>query len=203
MTDLNSYIESGILERYLLGAASAAEEREVEEMAARYPRIATELNDISKALETYAVLHGKAPDVTIKPAILSIMDFMERISNGEAPSFPPLLHQASKIVDYAEWLNREDMVLPADFVDFYGKIIGHNDVATTLITWIKDGSPVEVHDDELESFLVIEGTCTITIENEEYNLVAGDVLSIPLYKKHFVKVTSPFACKVILQRVAA
>jgi hypothetical protein len=34
-------------------------------------------------------------------------------------------------------------------------------------------------------------------------LKAGDVLIIPLYKTHFVEVTSDIPCKLILQRAAA
>ena len=48
----------------------------------------------------------------------------------------------------------------------------------------------------------MEGTCTITIEDEIHQLVPGNVLSIPLYKNHTVVVTSEIPCKVILQRIA-
>ena len=61
----------------------------------------------------------------------------------------------------------------------------------------------EVHDDEFEKFMVVEGTCTITIEENKHELHPGDFLSIPLYKNHFVKVTSDIPCIVILQRIAA
>ncbi len=60
-----------------------------------------------------------------------------------------------------------------------------------------------MHTHELEKFLILEGTCDITIEDEVYSLKAGDFLSIPLYNKHDVKVTSLNPCKAILQRIAA
>ena len=61
----------------------------------------------------------------------------------------------------------------------------------------------EVHHDEYEKFLIVEGTCTITIGDEVHNLVPGNFLSIPLYKNHTVTVTSLIPCKIILQRIAA
>jgi mannose-6-phosphate isomerase-like protein (cupin superfamily) len=55
----------------------------------------------------------------------------------------------------------------------------------------------------MEHFLIVEGTCDITIGDKVHHLVPGDYLSIPLYIDHDVKVTSITPCKVILQRVAA
>ena len=64
-------------------------------------------------------------------------------------------------------------------------------------------SPIEVHTNELESFLILEGTCDITIGEEVHHLVTGDFISIPLHIGHSLIVTSNIPCKVILQRVAA
>ena len=95
------------------------------------------------------------------------------------------------------------MNLPESFEDFHIKIIGHTSEVTTAIIWIKHMAPQEVHKDELERFLILEGTCELTIEDEVYNLKAGDYLAIPLYKKHDLKITSAIPCKAILQRIAA
>lgn len=203
MIDITRYIESGILELYVLGNITDAEKLEVEQMAIQHPAIANELSAINKALQTYATAYSLTPGVTIKPAVLSTIDFIERLQNGEPVSFPPPVHEGSKIADYAAWINRNDMVLPVDFVDIFVKVLAHTEQSTLAIIWLKTGSPVEVHHDKLESFLIVEGSCIITIEQEEFPLKVGDVLTIPLHKKHFVTVTSPFACKVILQRAAA
>ena len=203
MIDISTYIESGILELYVLGNLTEAEIVDVQILAATHPAIAQEIFEIEKSLEIYAFSHPLLPDVMVKPTIFSTIDFIDRITKGEPASFPPLLHEESKISDYAEWLNRDDMQFPTDFVDFHGKIIAHNEIASTLIVWLKNGTPAETHTSELESFLIVEGTCTITIDNDKFYLKAGDVLSIPLYKSHFVQVTSLYPCKVILQRAAA
>jgi anti-sigma-K factor RskA len=59
--DIKAYIESGILEQYLLGQLSADEAREVEAYARQYPAIHAELDAIERSLESYAQLHGKTP----------------------------------------------------------------------------------------------------------------------------------------------
>ena len=86
----------------------------------KYERIAA----ISQALELFAVSKAITPDPIIKPFLMATIDFTERMKNGEQPSFPPELSDASTIGEYASWLNRVDMVLPNDFQDYYAKIIG-------------------------------------------------------------------------------
>ncbi len=61
MKTLKEYIESGILESYVLGITDAAESAEVEEMSAAYSEIRTEINVISESIEKYAELHSVEP----------------------------------------------------------------------------------------------------------------------------------------------
>ena len=61
MEEAKAYIETGILELYVLGHLNAQEQREVEEMAAKYPAIKEEINAIEIAMEQYAVKHAIEP----------------------------------------------------------------------------------------------------------------------------------------------
>ena len=203
MKNIKKYIESGILEAYVMGTTNSVEASEVEQLMLEFHEIREEIEAISEALKNYTQAHSIPPDPTIRPFLMATIDFTERMKKGEQPASPPLLHEGSKVSDYNEWLSREDMILPEDFTDLYAKIIGYTPGALTAIVWIKDVAPQEVHEHEFEKFLVVEGTCNITIGGDIHQLVAGDYLSIPLYKNHDVKVTSPIPCKVILQRVAA
>ncbi len=201
--DLNKYIQSGIIELYVAGKTSPDESAEVELMAAQYPAVKMAMEEITTAIETYAQEFAKEPDHSLKPMLMAIIDYTERLQNGEAPGSPLPLHAASKISDYAEWLNRSDMTAPEKIDGIYAKIIGSTPEAMTAIVWITTMAPDEVHHDELEKFLIVEGSCDITIEDKVHHLVPGDMLAIPLYKTHSVKVTSSTACKIILQRAAA
>jgi mannose-6-phosphate isomerase-like protein (cupin superfamily) len=203
MKNIAEYMQSGILESYVMGTTDTQETAEVEEMAAAFEEIRKEIDEISDAIEHYGMENAIEPNETIKPFLFAIIDYTQRLKNGEEPSSPPILHEGSKLTDYTNWLNRDDMVLPKDFSGLYAKIICYTPDVTTAIVWIKEMSPQEMHHDEFERFLIAEGTCTITIEDKVHELNPGDFLAIPLYKNHFVKVTSDIPCKAILQRIAA
>ncbi len=196
------YIDSGILEQYVLGVTTPEESREVELIAANHPAIQYEIDAIYLALETYAMENAIAPNPILKPFLLATIDYSDRLKSGESVTEPPILNKKSIIEDYAVWLNRNDMISP-DMDDVYAKIIGYTPTVVTAIVWIKSYAPHEVHDHEFEKFLIIEGTCEIIIGDEVNKLIAGDYFEIPLHKNHFVKVTSIIPCKVILQRIAA
>ncbi len=196
------FIESGILEQYIFGTASPAECQEVELRAATDPLIQQEINTICDTLETLARQNAVEPDPIIKPFLMAIINYTERLQNGEPVTEPPLLSAHSTPADYAAWLNRSDMATPGT-EEVFARIIGYTPTATTAIVWLKDYAPQEVHDDEYERFLIVEGSCEIVVEDEVNQLKAGDYFQIPLHKKHLVKVTSSTPCKIILQRVAA
>jgi mannose-6-phosphate isomerase-like protein (cupin superfamily) len=201
--NIRKYIESGILEIYVLGLASKEESEDVEKMAASYPEIKKEILEIGIALEKYAEKNGVNPHPAIQPLLMATIDYTERLESGEPQSFPPVLNGNSRIEDYNEWLTRKDMIAPSEYEEIYAKIIGYTPEVTSAIVWIKNMTPDEVHSDEFEKFLIIEGTCDITVGEKINHLKAGDYFAIPLHENHQVKVTSTIPCKVILQRVAA
>lgn len=61
MEESKAYIETGILELYVLGQLSAQEQLEVEGMASKYPEIREEITAIEIAMEEYAVNHAIQP----------------------------------------------------------------------------------------------------------------------------------------------
>lgn len=197
-----AFIDSGILELYVLGIATFAEQQEVEWRAKTALVIREELDAIGKSLEAMAMKQSIAPDPIIKPFLLATINYMNRIANGEQADEPPLLHPFSTISDYDAWLKRPDLVYNGTELVF-AYIIGNTPKVTTAIAWLKEMAPQEVHDNELESFLIVEGTCDIVVDGSVNSLVPGNYFTIPLHKDHFIKVTSQIPCKVILQRVAA
>jgi mannose-6-phosphate isomerase-like protein (cupin superfamily) len=203
MKNISEYIESGIIESYVLGLATADEQQELERLATSHNEVRVAIDEFSLLLEKEATANAVQPDPLIKPMVLATYDYIKRMEAGEMPSTPPLLNETSKISDFGEWLSRPDMTLPASPENIYAKIIAFAPEMTTAIVWIKDMAPQEVHHDELEKFLIVEGSCCITIEGTGHHLTAGDFIAIPLHKKHHVSVTSKVICKVILQRVAA
>ena len=196
------FIESGILEQYVFGTASPSELEEVERMAAADPLIKIEIDTICETLEIQAMVYRIEPGPAVKPFLMAEINYTERLKNGEPVTTPPLLHEQSTPADYTSWLNRDDMQYTGT-ENLFARIIGYTPEVITAIVWIKTATPEEIHDDEYERFLIVEGTCDILVGDETSHLVPGDYFAIPLYKNHVVKVTSTMPCKVILQRTAA
>lgn len=82
MEELKEYIESGILELYVLGQLSATESNEVEAMAIAHPEIKAEITAIEIAMENYAMQNTIAPSHQIKEKILN------QISKNTAQAIP-------------------------------------------------------------------------------------------------------------------
>ena len=71
----------------------------------------------------------------------------------------------------------------------------------TALVWLEHEEPTETHTDCVERFLILEGTCEVTIGKDVHVMVPGNVITIPMFTDHSVLVTSPIPCKAILQRV--
>src|SRR5690348_7605639 len=115
MNQLTQFLESGVLELYVMGIASAEEINEVEQMVLLYPEIRKEIELIERSLEEYAITEAVQPRATLKPSILATIDFIERVNNGEPFIEAPLLSPGSKKEEFAYWLNHPEFDLPEDF----------------------------------------------------------------------------------------
>lgn len=202
MKDCNEFIESGILELYVLGDTTAEEDAEVEAMSLLFPQVKTELAEIRAAMDNYAAATGSIePDPIIRPFLMATIDYMDRLGKGEPFVVVPPMTASASIADYESYINREDIVAPTDYNDIYAKILSYTEELISAVVWLKEMAPQEVHDHEYERFLILEGTCEITIAEDKFALGAGDFLQIPLHKTHHVTVTSNIPCKILLQRV--
>lgn len=203
MMKYEEFIASGILELYILNYTSLEESKEVEEMALAYPQLLKEIESIEISMEKHAAATGVNPGDALEPEIMSTINLMERLKKGEVLLDVPLLSPSSKVTEYQQWIDREDMVVDdADFEGVVAKIIGHTEKAMSAIIWVRDMTADETHTKVHERFLILEGTCKVDVEGDIYSLQPGDYFEIPLHKHHVVTVTSSIPCKAILQRVA-
>ncbi|MCE7041208.1 anti-sigma factor domain-containing protein [Dyadobacter sp. CY312] len=112
--NIQAYIESGILEEYVLGTVSPQEKQEVECMSHIYPEIKEELLRTESALEEYALKHQTAPPASLKDSIFAQMNFdstdsaevsdeettnSEDIRNGEFVEIPVTAEEAPIVTD--------------------------------------------------------------------------------------------------------
>lgn len=95
MEDLKAYIESGILELYVLGDVIPAEKLQVEEMASKHPAIKAELDEIERSMELYAEENAIEPSEHLRSRILGSL-----LTNfGDDNNFPTQTHvEREKVV---------------------------------------------------------------------------------------------------------
>ncbi len=80
--DLQSFIQSGLLEAYVAGQCTAAERQEVARMAEQHPEVRAELAQIEQALENFAVANAIAPPPGLKDRILDQIDNLPQSNNA-------------------------------------------------------------------------------------------------------------------------
>ena len=83
--DIKEYIESGVLESYLMGELSDGEMQEVDQLAEEHPTIAQEITEIRMALNGYATSLNNKPSSDLLDAVLSEIE-----EEDKAPIVRPL-----------------------------------------------------------------------------------------------------------------
>lgn len=93
VVDVKAYIESGILESYVLGFASEQEVQEVRCLSHIYPEIAEELKSVQEGIEKMATQQAIQPPVELKNTIMAAIK-----KEAQIPSSKPQVKQEAKIV---------------------------------------------------------------------------------------------------------
>lgn len=70
MEDIKAYIETGILELYVLGDVTPNEKLQVEEMAQKHPAVKAELDEIERSMELYARENAINPSDSLRNRVL-------------------------------------------------------------------------------------------------------------------------------------
>lgn len=75
MEDIKAYIESGVLELYVLGDLPDAERHEVEDMCLKFPELNKELSKIENSLWLYSKVYSVEPSTASRDKFLSSLSF--------------------------------------------------------------------------------------------------------------------------------
>ncbi len=187
--DINAYISSGVLERFVLGTVSAEEAEAVQRYAKQYPQIQQELNAIETALQAYGEAHAPAKAPTSKEVLQHITQYEQ--------SLPPEITAQSTIGEYATWLNDSSIQPPKDFENLHAHPIGKRPGSSMFILWIRHHELEHEHHDRTEAALVVEGTCIMTLNGVATPYGPGDVAIIPPFSTHAIEVTSSTPMKAV------
>lgn len=205
-----NFIDSGIIEQYVLGLASPDEVAEVQRMAARFRAVQREIEIVEETLLIFAQTQILAPHKSLKTNVLRKISSLELIAQkGWEPinlANPPLLSVDSNYRAWAEAVAH--IQLPDDFDDLFLYPIRADERVEQFVAFVKFEVAEEVHLDVLESILLLSGSCECRIwrENEPARIVSlreGDLLELELGEIHDIRITSREPVKAIMQRVAA
>lgn len=188
---IKEYINSGILEQFCLGSLTKSEQETVITMCSVHPEVKAELAEIELALECVATTTTIKPKPALKQQILDIIAINEVIT---LDNLPP----TDRYSDYQAWLKAVEHLIPAQpFEDFFAYPLHYNDKIEQTLVVTKLGVPKETHEDVIESFFILEGSCTCKVGRYTYTLNAGDFLEIPLHEEHDVILTSPYVVAIL------
>lgn len=196
--NIQEYIDSGVLEAYCLGALTAEEYADVERMYDNHEVVKHELNAIRNALGQYAAQVAITPPDALSGQIWNVLDNLNKENAADLHNLPVI----NRHTDYKKW---KAIVLP--FApqprkgEFLTKVLRHTDTVTQVLIVATVDVPDEVHTNELESFIVLEGECECIIGDKSYRLSPGQYIEIPLHTHHDVQIRSAYVMA-IMQRIA-
>ena len=199
MTDIQSYIDSGVLELHAAGVLPSEEAVEVERLADAYPEIKAAMHAAQAVCEQLIQAAAMPAPRHLKKNVMAAIDEAE----GRDSSLPPMLHPRSNPQDFTSWVNRFDAGPPDGFGEMFYIEMAHEDGVQTALVWIKDELHEVPHTHFIERFLILEGSCVIDVEGTRQPMHPGDYLEIPRFKHHTVIVPAGVICKCIVQRTAA
>ena len=199
--DLDQFLTSGQIEDYCLGNLSEREQLEVEATCAQYPAAkAALLAAQTRVFELARSQALEAPELLNE--IFSAIDHERGIRHLKLNDDQKLDHFSaiSSVSDITDWARLTESISAPDEIALHMHELYSGKEGELHVIWLRTGLDPEIHTDELESILVLEGHCTGYLGNEAIAIRPGDFIEIPLHAEHSLKVESDFPAKLILMR---
>lgn len=196
--DLQAYIKSGIIEDYCLGVLPTEESKKVAQMAMDFPEIKQEVDAYTEALGQYGANAAQFSAAKAKNKIFSTITNLitEQTSNLEQL---PLLNKYS---EYTNWLKIVKPMLPEKLhKPTLVRSLRNDDCVSQLLIWTTVNFPEEIHNNEQECFIILEGRCRCHIGDQIIEMGPGDFLEVPMHKHHDVQILEPVLA--LVQRIKA
>jgi anti-sigma-K factor RskA len=160
--DIKAYIESGILELYVLGDVSPEEKLQVEAMAVKYPAIKAELDEIELSMELYAEENEVEPAVHLRGRVLNSIltnlgDDNTFADNGTAIKDKVIAFHAPKANNFYKYAFAACLALllasVVAMVSIYNKLQdSNNQIAALQLDKQHFANTVNLKDQELDVF---------------------------------------------------
>lgn len=195
---LQDFLASGIIENFCLGFSSDEESKLVKKMAAAYPEVQQELDEVRTSL------HLILKRAEIKPARSVKMAVMKSIYSQQAsiePGFVPLLDTVNNFDSIYAALAANDIHWPTEnFDNLYAQELPSTREIINFAVWVKNGHEEEMHTDRNEFIAVLEGSCEMVMQSGRTKYGKGDIINIPINVPHSAEITSAEPMFALVQR---
>lgn len=193
-------VTSEIIELYCLGMLSTEESMDVRRQAENNAEIRKEIEHYQQSMGQQNAPGARfEPIAHLKSSTMNLLHNLKLEEAGDIHELPLI----NKYSEAASWLQLVKPLLPPVLdQDMFIKELRNNGSVSQIIIWSAVDYPDEVHSDEHESFIILEGKCVCFIEDEIVELGPGGYLEIPLDKHHEVKVLEPVLAVVQRLKVA-
>ena len=195
--DLEDFLASGLLELYVMGALDQREALLVQQMQTSYPEVSLELAALETFMEKDAMRNAIRPSNALEEKMDSLFSNLEVEQYMQLTDLP-LINCFS---DANAWLEMIVPLIPkGDFGGRFEKLLRNDDKVMQALVITPEGVEEEIHENMLESFLILKGTCVCTIGDETITMGPGTFMQIPLNQPHTIAVVSK-SVTAILQHV--
>jgi cupin superfamily acireductone dioxygenase involved in methionine salvage len=175
------------------------------EDAAQTAISATDITETEAALAIFAQSFAVTPSLPVRDRILGKIQKLNAYQQHRQPislDNVPLLTAESNWLDWEEAV--KDIAPPADLENIHLHPIREDEQVQLFVAYVREFIEEEVHHDLLESFVLLEGSCSCHMTREDgstytVNMVAGDYIEMKLGEHHDVTITSARPAKAILQ----
>lgn len=196
MTEQQKYLQSGNLEAYCLGQLNAEEMEELKLMCSRFPEVKRELEAIEFALETMALQTAISPRDELKGRLFEKLGF-EQTTRLDLQNLPII----DDSTNYKDWLDALGHLIPKDPEEIIiFQPLTQTPALTQSLVYTRMSIPEETHEDLIESFFILEGSCRCMVDGQEYILNPGDFLEIPLYVNHDITLLTSHVVAILQQQ---
>jgi mannose-6-phosphate isomerase-like protein (cupin superfamily) len=169
------------------------------------PATTEQVVEAEDALINYAKAHSLAPPDFLRERILAKLTALDTQANTRKKLQIDNLPLLTDNVNWLDWKELVEGIEPPDnFDNIHLHSIESNDKRELFVAWVKEMVEEEVHDDLLESFLILEGSCECHISNEKgetriVRLGQGDSITMQIGETHDIVITSLQPAKAILE----
>ncbi len=94
-------------------------------------------------------------------------------------------------------LNLHELKPSEEFTNILVQKVGGDNLSTQFVIWVKDTVRTHLHEEHTESLYVLSGKGIFYMNNERFEIGAGDFVAIKRKSWHAVKVTSKEPLKVL------